>query len=90
MRCTSDRRLARRLGQAAKARVAELNIHWDSVITKLLGVRVLVLSSMVPFSHDATEELSQVLVRNLEEAGFEAEAFRIPSHLDQPSDWLRK
>jgi glycosyltransferase involved in cell wall biosynthesis len=33
----SDRRLARRLGQAAQARVAELNIHWDSVITKLLA-----------------------------------------------------
>ena len=42
-------------------------------------MRVLVLSTMVPFVHGGAEELFNHLVRNLQAtAGIEAEGFRIP------------
>jgi glycosyltransferase involved in cell wall biosynthesis len=41
-------------------------------------MKVLVLSTMVPFVHGGAEELFFHLVRNLQEAGVEAEGFRIP------------
>lgn len=41
-------------------------------------MKVLVLSTMVPFVHGGAEELFIHLVRNLQSAGVEAEGFRIP------------
>ena len=41
-------------------------------------MKVLVLSTMVPFVHGGAEELFVHLVRNLQAAGVEAEGFRIP------------
>jgi beta-glucosidase-like glycosyl hydrolase len=36
-RLYTDRRLARRLGEAAAEQVATLGIDWDTVVAKLLG-----------------------------------------------------
>jgi len=43
-----------------------------------LDMKVLVLSTMVPFIHGGAEELCDHLVANLKREGVEAEAFRIP------------
>jgi glycosyltransferase involved in cell wall biosynthesis len=53
-------------------------------------MNVLVLTTMVPFVHGGAEELSDHLVRNLRQAGVNAEAMAIPFTWDPAEELIRE